>query len=96
MKKTEFVKDITERVRGTQEFAVTQKETEAYLTAIKEAVMKAMADGDEVAIPGFVKFTVGEVAARKVRNPQTGEPISIPARKKVKVKVLGDLKDSVL
>lgn len=96
MKKNEFVKIITEAVRGTEEFAVTQKETEAYLTAIKDAVVAAMADGEDVIIPGLIKFSVGDVAARVGRNPKTGEAINIPAKKKVKAKVLGELKDSVL
>lgn len=96
MKKNEFVKIITEAVRGTEEFAVTQKETEAYLTAIKDAVVGAMANGDEVTIPGLVKFVVVDVPARVGRNPQTGEAINIPAKNKVKVKPLGELKNSVL
>lgn len=96
MKKNEFVKIITEAVRGTEEFAVTQKETEAYLTAIKDAVVAAMAEGDDVIIPGLIKFSVGNVAARVGRNPQTGEVLNIPAKRKVKAKILGELKNSVL
>lgn len=96
MKKNDFLKIITDKVRDTEEFAVTQKETDAYITAIKETVMEAMAEGDEVAIPGFLKFAVADVAPRVARNPQTGEVINVPAKKKVKVKILGDLKNSVL
>lgn len=96
MKKNEFVRIITDEVRGTEEFAVTQKETEAYLTAIKHAVAVAMANGEDVMIPGLVKFSVGDVAARVGRNPQTGEAINIPAKKKVRAKILGELKNSVL
>jgi len=96
MKKNDFLKVITDKVRATEEFAVTQRETDAYIAAIKETIMEAMAEGDEVAIPGFLKFTVGDVAARVARNPQTGEAINVPAKKKVKVKVLGELKNSVL
>ena len=55
-----------------------------------------MADGDEVLIPGLAKFIVVDVPARTARNPQTGEVINVPAKKKVKVKVLGELKESVL
>lgn len=100
MKKNEFVKAITEAVRGNDEFdvkfAVTQKETDAYLAAIKGAIIDAMANYDEVAIPGLAKFVVVDVPARTARNPQTGEAIQVPAKKKVKVKVLGELKESVL
>ena len=101
MKKIDFVKNVTEKVRTTGyfddiKFAVTQKETEAYLFAIRDTICEAMANGDDVLFPGLVKFTVADVAARVGRNPQTGEPINIPAKKKVKAKILGDLKNSVL
>ena len=96
MKKTEFVKIVTDAVRETGEFAVTQRETEAYLFAIKNAICAAMANGDDVLFPGLIKFSVGDVAARVGRNPQTGEAINIPAKKKVHAKILGELKESVL
>lgn len=101
MKKNEFVKMVTEIVRryedknGEKMFDVTLKETEAYLNAIKSAVIDSLADGDEISWPGFVKFSVGDVAARTARNPQTGESISVPAKKKVKIKTLGELKAAV-
>ena len=40
---------------------------------------------EEVMIPGFLKFSVGDQAARVARNPQTGDAIEVPAKKKVKV-----------
>ena len=101
MKKNEFVKRVTEIVRnyedknGDKMFDVTLKETDAYLNAIKEMISDCMADGEEVTWHRFLKFSVGDVAARTARNPQTGEAISVPAKKKVKVKVLGDLKSAV-
>ena len=100
MKKTEFVKNVTNIVRGYEKdgeklFDVTLKETDAYMNAFKEAVLAAMADGDEVAWPGLVKFTVLDVAPHTARNPRSGETIDVPAKKKVRVKALGELKTSV-
>ena len=46
-------------------------------------------------IPGFLKFSVGDQEARVARNPRTGETIDVPAKKKVKVKILERLKSSV-
>lgn len=92
MKKNEFVKKITEEVKATGAFAVSQRETDAYLEALKHVVMEALAEGDEVSIQGFLKFTTADQAARVGRNPATGETIEIPEKKKVKVKILGDLK----
>lgn len=95
MKKNEFVRVVTEVVKANGEFAVTQKETDVYIDAIKRAIVAAMGDGEEVSIPGLVKFSVVDQAARTARNPKTGELIEVPEKKKVKVKILGDLKSSV-
>ena len=101
MKKNEFVKKVTEYVRsienahGEQVFEVTLKETDAYLAAIKAAIIDELHDGGEVTWPGLAKFSVGDQAARTARNPRTGEVVNVPAKKKVKVKALGDLKSSV-
>lgn len=101
MKRDEFIKDVTNRVRnvtdayGDQMFDVTLKETNAYLHAIKESVIDQMKNGDELSWQGFLKFVVADTPARNSRNPQTGEMMVIPAKKKVKVKVLTDLKASV-
>lgn len=101
MKKNEFVKKVTDYVKsivtvdGDQVFDVTLKETDAYLAAIKAAIIDELHDGGEVAWPGFIKFSVADQAARTARNPKTGESISVPAKKKVKVKVLSELKKAV-
>lgn len=95
MKKVDFVKIVTNKVKEGQQFAVTMRETEAYIEAIRDAVIEAMQDGDEIAIPGFVKFSVADQKERVSRNPRTGELVNVPAKKKVKVKILEKLKSSV-
>jgi DNA-binding protein HU-beta len=47
--------------------------------AVFDAIQEAVAQGDRVAITGFGVFEKVERAARTGRNPQTGEPLSIPA-----------------
>lgn len=95
MKKNDFVKVVTSKVKEDGQFAVTLKETDAYLKAIKEAIIEVVQAGDEIAIPGLMKFSVADQKARTGRNPMTGEALEIPARKKVKAKILGELKSSV-
>ena len=101
MKKNEFVKKVTEYVRsienadGEKVYEVTLKETDAYLTAIKEAIIDELHNGGEISWPGLVKFSVADVAARTARNPRTGEEIAVEAHKKVKIKALSDLKAAV-
>jgi DNA-binding protein HU-beta len=49
-----------------------------------------------VKIPGLGTFRKVQTKARTGRNPQTGEPIKIPARKKVRFSVAKSFKESVL
>lgn len=51
------------------------------LDAVIETVTEALKKDEQVVLVGFGTFSVKERAARSGRNPQTGEPISIPAAK---------------
>ena len=75
MNKTELVEAVAKKM-GT-----TKKETEAAVSAFTETVKEALAEGKKVQLVGFGNFEVRERAARKGRNPQTGEELDIPATK---------------
>ena len=62
---------------------------------ITKAVTKALKKGDTVTLVGFGTFTVRKRAARKGRNPQTGEVIKIKATKAPGFKAGKALKDAV-
>ena len=47
-------------------------------------------------VPGIGKLVLANRKARMGRNPQTGEPIKIPARKKVRFSVAKTFKEAVL
>jgi DNA-binding protein HU-beta len=47
-------------------------------------------------LPGFGKLVVANRKARIGRNPQTGEPIKIPAKRVCKFRISKSLKDTVL
>ena len=47
-------------------------------------------------LPGIGKLVLSHRKARIGRNPQTGEPIKIPAKKVVKFRVAKAAKDSIL
>jgi DNA-binding protein HU-beta len=47
-------------------------------------------------VPGFGRLVLANRKARMGRNPQTGEPIKIPAKRVVKFRLSKSLKDSVL
>ena len=65
------------------------------LDAATDAIAAALAKGDSVALVGFGTFSVSERAARKGRNPRTGEEIMIAASKTPKFKAGKALKDAV-
>ena len=50
------------------------------LNAYTEAIMEALSQGLNVQLIGFGTFKAVTRAARKGRNPQTGEAIDIPAK----------------
>ena len=68
-----------------------KKALDAFITATTGALKK----GDRVALVGFGSFSVSARAARKGRNPQTGNPISIAAAKIPGFKAGKALKDAV-
>jgi DNA-binding protein HU-beta len=47
-------------------------------------------------LPGFGKLVVANRKARIGRNPQTGEPIKIPAKRVCKIRLAKSLKDAEL
>ena len=87
--KHELVKRVAEATR------VTQKQVgeifDATLTAIKEALQA----GEDVRLIGFGTFTVRESAERSGVNPQTREPMTIPAKERVRFSPGKDLSEAV-
>lgn len=78
--KSELVKQIAE-AHGT-----TQAQVRATLDAAFEAILGNLKEGHAVRLQGFGSFTVKERAARKARNPSTGEQIDVPASRKMAFK----------
>ena len=89
MNKQDLIKDIAER----GEF--TKADAEAALKAVQGAIIAVLVNGDKITLPGFGTFKVVETAARTGRNPLTGEPVEIPAKRKIKFNPTQSLKDLV-
>ena len=47
-------------------------------------------------VPGIGKLVLAHRKARTGRNPQTGQPIKIPAKKVVKFRIAKQAKDAIL
>ncbi len=60
---------------------LSKKDVAKAVDAVFDAISEALQKGDKVQLVGFGNFEVRERAARKGRNPQTGEEIDIPASK---------------
>lgn len=75
MNKTELVNQVAESTD------LTKKDAGQAVDAVFGAITQSLKSGDKVQIIGFGNFEVRERAARKGRNPQTGEEIEIKASK---------------
>ncbi|OGS90833.1 MAG: hypothetical protein A2Z95_06090 [Gallionellales bacterium GWA2_60_18] len=73
----------------------TKKDIDQVLNHLGMAVTHALKTGDEVTLPGLGKLSVKGSAARKGRNPSTGEEIDIAAKNVPKFSAAKALKDAV-
>jgi DNA-binding protein HU-beta len=72
------------------------KSVDATLKGVTDVIMGVAAKGEPVAISGFAKFARVESKARMGRNPATGAPVKIPARKRARITPLKGFKDALL
>ena len=63
--------------------------------ALLDLVVKTLNKGQKVSITGFGTFSVTKRAARKARNPRTGEPVKVPAAKVPKFSAGASFKEAV-
>jgi len=82
---------INEVAKATCSKAEAEKAVKAFLETIKKALKK----GDKVTLIGFGTFSVVKRSARTGRNPQTGKPIKIKAKKVPKFVAGKKLKEMV-
>ena len=78
-----------------QKSGLTKKDSEAAIDALVSVVEEALAKDEKVVLVGFGTFETKNRAARKGRNPQTNETITIPASKSPVFKPGKTLKDKV-
>lgn len=89
MNKTELINAVAEEAQ------FTKKDSTKVVEAVFNTIEDALRNGEEVNIIGFGKFSVRDRAARKGRNPQTGDEIDIAASKAPAFKPGKALKDAV-
>ncbi len=89
MNKSELVAAIANKC------GVTKKDTEDVINTFMDVVKDTLKAGEKVQLIGFGTFECKEYAARKGRNPQTGEAIEIAARKAPDFAAGKALKDAI-
>ncbi|GLH65178.1 MULTISPECIES: HU family DNA-binding protein [Bacillaceae] len=89
MNKTDLINAVAETS------GLSKKDATKAVDAVFESITEALRKGDKVQLIGFGNFEVRERAARKGRNPQTGEEMEIPASKVPAFKPGKALKDAV-
>jgi DNA-binding protein HU-beta len=89
MNKTQLVEKLAEEYEFTKVFA------RELVDNVFDSMVETIQKGGEVSISGFGNFKVAERQARSGRNPRTGEPIKIAARKNIKFKPATSLRASL-
>ncbi|NLV92643.1 MAG: HU family DNA-binding protein [Firmicutes bacterium] len=89
MTKTELIESVAEKA------GISKRDAGTAVDALLSAIGEALGRGEKVQLVGFGTFEVRERAARKGRNPQTGEEIAIAARAVPAFRAGKALKDAV-
>jgi integration host factor subunit alpha len=77
------------------QLGLNKREAKDLVDAFFEVVATELAQGKIVKISGFGNFEVHNKSARPGRNPQTGEPVVIAARRVVTFKASGSLRQQI-
>lgn len=73
----------------------SKQKSELFAKALIKRVKQELEENGKASITNFGSFKVKEVAERQGQNPQTGEPITIPAHKRVSFTPYKALKEEV-
>jgi DNA-binding protein HU-beta len=81
--------------RIARDAGLTKSDALKAVDALVDNVTKALKKGDKVTLVGFGTFAISRRKARAGRNPQTGEPLKIPARRAPRFAAGKALKEAV-
>jgi integration host factor subunit alpha len=75
MTKADIIEGVYEKV------GFSKKESAEIVELVFDTVKETLERGDKIKISGFGNFQVRHKKTRMGRNPQSGQPIQIPARR---------------
>lgn len=79
--------DLIDKIR--KDTGLTKAASAECVNNVLNAIADVLKEGENVVLPGFGTFEVKEVPEHMGRNPQTGQPMTIKAHKRVKFKPSG-------
>lgn len=85
--------DIAERIHTNT--GLSQKESAEILEKVLSIMKTTLESGEILKISGFGRFIVKQKADRRGRNPQTGESITIDARRILSFKPSALLREAI-
>jgi integration host factor subunit beta len=89
MTKAELVEDVARAAE------LTKKDAERLVEIVFESIIETLNHGEKIELRGFGSFRVRERGARRGRNPKTGEPVNIPAKRVPYFKPRKELKELI-
>lgn len=95
MKQSEFFASVEERLAGEERERRSHADVERAIRATFDVIKEALIKGDEVRVSGFGTFCTRNTKERQGRNPATGEAITIPASRVVRLSVSDGFKKEV-
>ena len=90
MNKKEYIAATAEKTDG-----ISKATVEEVLKAFTETITEGLIKGERIPIVGLGAFETADVEERIGKNPKTGQPVNIPARRKPKFKISKTLKELV-
>ena len=85
--------DIVEAV--AEQNGYTIKRSFEIIDTLLEIIKSTLESGEDVLVSGFGKFCVNEKSERRGRNPATGEPMMLEARKVDTFRCSRQLRDKI-
>jgi DNA-binding protein HU-beta len=89
MTKNELARELAD------EFEIPRRQMIELMEALLDRITSVLKSGDKVQLTPFGQFKIRDRAARVARNPQTGAPVNVPAKRVLKFIAGRALKEAV-
>ncbi len=90
MTKADIIENVYDKVGG-----YSKKEAAEIVEAVFDTLKKTLESGEKIKLSGFGNFVIRDKKSRVGRNPQTGEEITISARRVLTFKPSQVLKNAL-